>query len=96
MSEAFQILFAIAAVAVFVWLLMPEKNPSPETHDSSGEPFIDPNDSYQIGMLAGLTGHSIPDAAVMRFALQRFQQIHGRRATSRDIGIVLGLINSQD
>jgi len=31
----------------------------------------------------------------MRFALQRFQQIHGRLATTREIGVVLGLINSQ-
>jgi len=39
-----------------------------------------------------LAGGSIPDAATLRFALDRFQKQHGRRATTRDIGTVLGMI----
>lgn len=64
--------------------------------DASGTTLIDPDDSYQIGMLVGMTGGSIPDAAVMRYALDCFKQIHGRPAATQDIGIVLGLIDSQN
>jgi hypothetical protein len=88
------IIISILAVGIFVWLLLPapgRKTPAGQTEDDS---FIDPDDSRQIGMLIGLTGGTIPDAAAMRFALGRFQEIHGRRATSRDIGTVLGLIES--
>ena len=84
---------AIAAFAFLVWLFIPTSKMSANS-DRSGDPFIDPDGSYQIGLLVGLTGGSIPDAATMRFALDRFQKMHGRRATSRDIGIVLGLIES--
>lgn len=94
MNTALQILFSIAVLVFFVWLFIPTASTRPKDCDSNGDPFIDPDDSYQIGVLIGLTGGSIPDAAVMRFALQRFQDIHGRRATSRDIGVVLGLIRS--
>ena len=87
------IVAAIAAFGIFVWLFVPTSKSSAKS-DISGEPFIDPDDSYQIGVLVGMTGGSIPDAATMRFALDRFQKMHGRRATSRDIGIVLGLIES--
>lgn len=87
-----QVIVGCCAFAFFVWLLIP-KSRSYATGDTS-EPFIDPDDTRQIALLVGLRGGSIPDAAVMRFALQRFEQQHGRRATTRDIGIVLGLIDS--
>jgi hypothetical protein len=41
-----------------------------------------------------MRGGTIPDAALMRFALQRFEEENGRRATSSDLGIVLGMIES--
>jgi hypothetical protein len=95
MPGALSIVIGILAVAFFVWLFIPTKSTAPPS-DAAGNPLIDPDDSYQIGMLVGLTGGSIPDAAVMRYALDRFKQIHGRPATTQDIGIVLGLINSQN
>ena len=94
MENIFPILLGIAAVVFFVWLVVPSKNSAPLMSKNPDDPFIDPDDSYQIGLLVGLRGGSIPDAALMRFALQRFQEIHGRRATSTDIGLVLGLIES--
>jgi hypothetical protein len=87
MLQAFQIILGITALIFFVWLITPTKK-------SHAVQFIDPDDSYQIGMLAGLVGCSMPDAAVMRYALQRFQEMNGRRATTKDIGIVLGIIYS--
>jgi len=55
--------------------------------------LIDPSDSRQIGLLAGLTGGGIADAATLRFALERFEQLHGRKATTRDVGTVAGLMS---
>ena len=94
MSNALQIVGCLVILALFVWLMIPTAKTLPKGSDASGDPFIDPDDARQIGMLAGLSGGSIPDAATMRFALQRFQEVHGRRATTRDIGVVLGLIRS--
>ncbi len=93
MQSIFPVILAIGVIGVLVWLLIPTSSTG-KNKDGSTDPFIDPDDSYQIGLLIGMTGGSVPDAAVMRFALQRFQEIYGRRATSTDIGIVLGLINS--
>lgn len=96
MQHVVGISLCVAFLIFFAWLFTPNRKPASADRDASGDPFIDPDDTYQIGLLAGLTGGTIPDAALMRFALKRFQEIHGRRATSRDIGIVLGLIESSD
>ncbi|MFM2081857.1 MAG: hypothetical protein RL380_548 [Verrucomicrobiota bacterium] len=88
------IAFAVVAVAVFVWLMIPSAKDKSVLSKSPNEPFIDPDDSYQIGLLVGMRGGTIPDAALMRFALQRFEEENGRRATSSDLGIVLGMIES--
>ena len=95
MPYALQIIIGIAAVIFFIWLFIPTKSTRPPS-DGSGQPLIDPDDSYQIGLLVGMTGGSIPDAAVMRYALDRFKEMHGRPATTQDIGIVLGIIDSQN
>jgi hypothetical protein len=79
MSTALSIIIAVLAVAFFVWFFIPTKSTAPPS-DASGTTLIDPDDSYQIGMLVGMTGGSIPDAAVMRYALDCFKQIHGRPA----------------
>ena len=93
MQSISTVLLAIGVIGVLVWLMIPTARTG-NNKIGSNDPFIDPDDSYQIGLLVGMTGGSVPDAAVMRFALQRFQELYGRRATSTDIGIVLGLINS--
>jgi hypothetical protein len=93
MQSMFTFLLAIGVVGVLVWLMIPTSSTG-ANKGGSADPFIDPDDSYQIGLLVGMMSGSVPDAAVMRFALQRFQEIYGRRAKSTDIGVVLGLINS--
>jgi hypothetical protein len=93
MQSIFPIILAVVVLGIFLWLLIPTSS-TEKSKDGSTDTFIDPDDSYQIGLLVGMTGGSVPDAAVMRFALQRFQAIYGRRAVSTDIGIVLGLIST--
>ncbi len=56
--------------------------------------LIDPSDSYQIGLLIGMTGGTVTDAAVAWNALQRFEQLNGRKATMRDIATVVGLMKT--
>jgi hypothetical protein len=46
------------------------------------------------GTLIGLSGGSIGDAAVARYALERFEALHGRKATLRDAATVAGLLES--
>jgi hypothetical protein len=89
-----QVIVACAVLLFFIWLLIPNRKAG--STDNAGSPFINPDDTRQIALLVGLKGGSIPDAAVMRFALERFKQKYRRRATTRDIGIVLGLIDSVD
>ena len=85
MTTLLQAILPLAALAFFLWMLATSRR-------GSGSAFIDPDDARQIGTLVGLTGGPIPDAATLRFALDRFQKQHGRRATTRDIGTVLGII----
>ncbi len=85
MTTLLQSIVPLAALAFFIWMLASSRR-------DRGSDFINPDDARQIGTLVGLSGGSIPDAATLRFALERFQKQHGRRATTRDIGVVLGLI----
>ncbi|MDA0659053.1 MAG: hypothetical protein O2931_03850 [Planctomycetota bacterium] len=88
MENLLAIFCGILAMAFFVWLLIPSSN---SKSDPNGE-LIDPSDARQLGLLIGLSGGSIADAAVARFALERFEQVHGRRATTKEIGMVIGLL----
>jgi hypothetical protein len=86
MTQVIYIVISVAVLAVFVWLL--------RGSGGSEDAVIDPNDSRTIGNLIGLTGGTIADAAVARFALQRFEEVHGRKATVRDMAIVAGMMKS--
>ena len=90
MASIVQLIIGAMVVIAFLWLLAGGRS---STSMTDGE-FIDPNNSQQLGTLIGLAGGDISDAAVARFALQRFQEIHGRRATTRDIGTVVGLMRT--
>jgi len=60
--------------------------------NGSHDELIDPSNSYPIGLIVGMTGWAVMDAAIVRFALQRFEEQHGRKATMRDVGTVIGLM----
>jgi len=94
MDNIFAILVGAAAIGIFIWLLSGNSARSTKPLTDSEPELIDPSDSRQIGLLIGLTGGSISDAAAARFALERFEQIHGRKATTRDVGIVAGLVSN--
>ena len=89
MTAIIRIVFAVAALAVFFWLLI-GKTPSP-----GEDVVIDPNDSRQMGTLMGLMGGRITDAAVAQYALRRFEEVHGRKATMRDAAVVVGMMRGR-
>ncbi|MGB8355217.1 MAG: hypothetical protein WCD79_15065 [Chthoniobacteraceae bacterium] len=92
MSTLLGTCICIALVAFVIWGLIPSKSSGDKTAPSSpNDQIIDPTDSYQIGLIIGAAGGSIADAATARYALQRFEEIHGRKPTVRDLGTVAGL-----
>lgn len=48
--------------------------------------------SHTSGIMEDSMGGTIVDAAVMRYALDRFEQQHGWKATARDLGMVAGIV----
>ena len=85
-------LIGLVAFGCFIWLVWPNRS-KPVAHRD--DEVIDAENAQQIGFLVGLVGGNIADAAVARFALRRFEETHGRKATMRDAAIVVGLMKSQ-
>ncbi len=69
------VIIGILAVGIFLWLLIPSRSDPGANRDAE---FIDPHNSAQLGLLMGIYGGDIPDAAIMRYALDRFQREYGR------------------
>jgi hypothetical protein len=88
-----QIVFVVGALAVFVWMLA-SKSASDSGAHSTGDHFIDPADSRQLATLIGMAGGNIKDAAVAKFAVERFRQQNGRLPTTREIGTLIGIMRS--
>lgn len=93
MSPLLQIILGIGSCLIFGWLMFSQSS-TPDTRMTSQDDLIDPNNSYQIGFLVGMTGGHVADASVIRDALDRFEQIHGYKPTLRDAAIVVGLMNA--
>lgn len=66
----------------------------PKVDSSAGHENLAADNPAQIGVLVGLTGGTIADAATAQSALVRFEQTHGRKPTMQDAGVVVGLMNS--
>jgi hypothetical protein len=81
-----QVVIAVGALLLFGWMCVPSNGAS-----ADGE-LIDPDDARQVGVIVGLSGGRIGDAMVLKFALERFEKQHGRKATTRDVGVLVGLM----
>jgi hypothetical protein len=55
------------------------------------DPSLDP---ALIGMLIGMSGGTITDAMMAKFALDRFEQMNGRKATANDLGLIVGMMQA--
>ena len=82
------------AVALFLfvcWLLSGRSGPAKNGQQPEGDQIIDPTDPKQIGLFVGMAGCSIPDAAVAKWLLQRFEETNGRKATFKDVAMLVGI-----
>ncbi len=86
------IIMGVIAVAALIWMLWGSRTPADSSATADGE-LLDPADARQMGLLAGQMGGGVADAALYQFALRRFEEIHGRKATTRDVGTVAGMVN---
>jgi len=77
-------------IAVVVWGLLPRHQQPEKTPALSEPPPEDPNLSRQVGVVTGVMGGSIKDAAVTKYALSRLDQ----SATAYDIGVAAGIESS--
>jgi uncharacterized membrane-anchored protein len=80
------IVVLILTVVVVIWLLIPSKNIPPR----------DPKEverDRMVGLLTGMMGGGMQDAALARYALQRFEDEHGRPATDQELAFVIGMIH---
>ena len=88
MGPILGLLAALAVFAFIVWLVWPTKT----TAASDPGQALDAENARDLGFLTGLLGGSVADAAIARFALKRFEETHGRKATMNDAGTVAGLM----
>ena len=93
MSPLMQVILGFGSLALFCWMMFSQTS-TPGVSVTSVHDVIDPNNSYQIGFLIGMTGGTVVDAAVVRFALQRFEQVHGYKPTLRDAALVVGFMKT--
>ena len=93
MTPLLQIVLGIASCLIAGWLLFSNTSKM-EPCVASQDDVIDPSNSYQVGFLIGMTGGTVADASVVRYALERFEQTHGYKATLRDAAVIVGLMQS--
>lgn len=87
------LIVAICGFLIFIWLMSGNSNSSTSS-TANGDELIDPNDTRQLATLIGMTGGDITDVAVARYAIQRFKEQHGRSPSTRDIGMLIGIMKS--
>jgi hypothetical protein len=76
----------ILVLALLIATFYPRKNSKSKTSDEL--------DAYQVGLMTGVMGGSIQDAAIAQFALNRFEAEHKRKATRRDMAIVVAMMHA--
>ncbi len=94
MSPLVQLILGILSSLIFAWLLLKNTTP-PEARVTSQDDLINPLNTYQIGYLVGMSGGTVGDASVVRYALERFEQTHGYHPTLRDAALVVGLMRGE-
>jgi voltage-gated potassium channel Kch len=57
---------------------------------------LEAQQAQTIRLITGMLGGSISDAATAHYTLQRFEEKHKRKATPRDLAIVVSMIHSMN
>jgi hypothetical protein len=85
-----QAIVVVACLMLFVWMML--TGPKLDAGRGKEDSAMERDRSKLIGVLTGMTGGSIEDAAVARYALQRFEDHYGRKATDEDLAILIGMM----
>lgn len=85
-------LVSVLLLAAFAWLMVgcAQRGPSSQTSVE----LIDSSDTEQLARLLGLTGGSVAEVAIARYAIERFEQEQGRKATTRDVATLVGMMQA--
>jgi hypothetical protein len=81
-------LIGVVCVGLFIWIFFGKRKRKPMTAQEA----LEAEQAQMIGLITGMLGASISDAVTARYALQRFETQHRRKATPRDLAIVMGMI----
>jgi hypothetical protein len=79
------IMFILAMVFVVVAFVKYRNEPI-----SDGRSDVDKERDYRIGVAMGAMGYDIQYAAVVRYALSRFEEEKGRKATEQELATLIG------
>lgn len=91
----FQILLAAAVLVAFLWLMMPDRSTSSAYAENlPADDQRRADQARQIGIVTGLMGGSVEDAAIARYAIQRAKG--SAPADARDIATGTSMQLSMD
>ncbi len=79
------IMFALAIGFVIIAFVKYRNTPI-----ADGRSEADKERDYRIGVALGAMGYDIQYAAVVRYALSRFEEEKGRRATEQELATLIG------
>jgi hypothetical protein len=79
------IMFVAAIVFVVVAFVKYRNEPIADERSS-----VDKDRDYRIGVALGAMGYDIQYAAVVRYALSRFEEEKGRKATEQELATLIG------
>ncbi|MGL4608626.1 MAG: hypothetical protein ACRCYY_02910 [Trueperaceae bacterium] len=79
------IMFVLAIIFVIVAFVKYRNQPI-----TDGRSEADKERDYRIGVAMGAMGYDIQYAAVVRYALSRFEEEKGRRATDQELTMLIG------
>ncbi len=91
MEHIWGIFATVIALAFIVWLLVGSP-PSSGVKARAESDVLDADNPADLSYLVGMFGGSIEDAAIAQFALRRFEETHGRKATVRESGELIGVM----
>jgi hypothetical protein len=79
------IMFVLAMVFVVVAFVKYRNEPIADERSD-----VDKERDYRIGVALGAMGYDIQYAAVVRYALSRFEEEKGRKATEQELATLIG------
>jgi hypothetical protein len=91
MQHVLPLIVFLLLLGFLFWLFIWPSSGASASRPPGGR-IIDPDDSYQIALLVGMAGGSFADAVIVRYALERFKETHGRPATDLDVATLIGIM----